>query len=250
MLRHAEGTRNDWPLGEERDAAGALRSPNIWSAPDTYELENRGVDRAGAIDTRMEQLGGWAGRAVVDLGCGTGFHLPRFARQAQRVVGVEPHAPLAHRARARVAREGLTNVEVRLASAQDTGLPGASVDVAHARWAYFFGPGCEPGLVELSRILRPGGTAYVVDVDATAATFGRWFRGAWPAYDPAAVERFWRRQGWSRERLTVAWEQDTRADFEAVVRLEFAPAYADRVLAEDPHRTEVDYAVNLWWRRS
>ena len=33
----------------------------------------------------------WAGRVVLDLGCGTGFHLPRFAATAARVFGVEPH---------------------------------------------------------------------------------------------------------------------------------------------------------------
>ena len=138
---------------------------------------------------------------------------------------------------------------MRLASAQATGLPSESVDVATARWAYFFGPGCEPGLVELTRIMRPGGLAFFVDVDATRSTFGAWFRGSLPDYDPAAVERFWRRQGWVQERLEVAWEVSTRSDFEAVVRLEFAPTYAGRILAEDPDRTGVDYAVNLWWRR-
>lgn len=256
-----------WPLGEadrgdppssppvprERDAAGALRSPNIWDHPDTYELANRGTDREGRIEARIRELGGWAGLDVLDVGCGAGYHLPRFAETARSVVGIEPHAPLAERARARVraqaAGAAAARVTVLLASAQDTGLAASSVDVAHARWAYFFGPGCEPGLAELDRVVRPGGTAYLVDVDATRSTFGRWFREAWPTYDPAAVERFWLRRGWTRERLTVSWEHGSRAGFEAVVRLEFAPGYADRVLAQDPRRTGADYAVNLWWRR-
>ncbi len=240
------------PLEEGRggtDAEGALRSPNIWDAPDTYELENLGTDRAGLIERRMRMLGGWTGRDVVDIGCGTGFHLPVFAEQARSVVGIEPHAPLLARARARVAEAGLTNTTVRLGSAQVSGLPDHSVDIAHARWAYFFGPGCEPGLAELARIVRPGGTAYLVDNDATRSTFGRWFCEAWPTYDARAVERFWRRRGWSQERLLIAWEHERRVDFEAVVRLEFEPPYAGRILAQDPHRTSVDYAVNLWWRR-
>ena len=240
------------PLGEgerDGDAEGALRSPNIWDAPDSYELENLGADPDGAIERRIRHLGGWVGLDVLDIGCGTGFHLPRFAGQARSVVGVEPHAPLARRAQARVAQTGLTNVSIRLAAAQATGLPDSSVDVAHARWAYFFGPGCEPGLAELERVLRPGGTAYLIDIDATRSTFGRWFRQAWPSYDPPAVERFWRRLGWTQERLTITWEHQTREEFETVLRLEFTPAYAGRILAEDPLRTGVDYAVNLWWRR-
>ena len=43
-----------------------------------------------------------AGTDVVDVGCGSGFHLPRFAGLGARsVVGVEPHQPLLE-----LAREG------------------------------------------------------------------------------------------------------------------------------------------------
>lgn len=238
------------PPPDPPDPPRTIPSPNIWSSPGVYELENLAVDRAGVIEATMLELAGrgdWSGLTVLDIGCGTGFHLPRFARTARRVVGVEPHAPLVALARARIT--GIPHVVVRRARAQDTGLPARSVDVAHARWAYFFGPGCEPGLVELARVIRPGGLAFVVDNDATRSTFGRWFAGAWPDYDSEAVERFWLRHGWSREQLTVAWEFDSRADFEAVVALEFSPRYAARILAEDPERRSVDYAVNLWWRR-
>lgn len=224
-----------------------IASPNIWSAPQVYETENVGVDRGQVIESAIRSLLDWRGRTVLDLGCGAGFHLPRFAVTAARVVGVEPHPPLAARATARVA--SYRQVGVVRASAAALPLADAAVDLAHARWAYFFGPGCEPGLAELARVVRPGGVAAVVDNDATRSTFGQWFRRAWPDYDPAAVERFWRRQGWGRERLGIGWDFTSREDFEAVVRIEFAPAMADRILAEDPARTGVDYAVNLWWRR-
>jgi hypothetical protein len=127
-------------------------------------------------------------------------------------------------------------------------LPDASVDVAHARWAYFFGPGCEPGLGELSRVVRRGGTAFVIDNDATRSTFGRWFRRGYPAIDPVAVERFWAGQGWTRVPLDLEWRFDDRAELEAVVRIELTAEVADAVLAEH-EGTTVDYAVNLWWRR-
>jgi hypothetical protein len=126
-------------------------------------------------------------------------------------------------------------------------VPTSSVDVAHARWAYFFGPGCEPGLRELARVVRRGGTAFVIDNDATRSTFGRWFRRALPAYDATAVERFWARQGWHRRSLDIRWDLPDRAAFEAVVRIEFAPAVAAGILAEHPGTT-VDYAVNLFFR--
>ena len=100
----------------------------------------------------MESLADWSGRDVLDLGCGSGFHLPRFAATARTVTGVEPHADLLALARRRTT--SLANVTVAAGTAQSVPLPDASVDVVHARWAYFFGPGCEPGLAELDRVVR------------------------------------------------------------------------------------------------
>ena len=96
-------------------------------------------------------------------------------------------------------------------------------------------------------MLRRGGAAFVIDNDATRSTFGGWFRRAFPAYDPDRVERFWARQGWSRTPLTMRWACASRAEFEAVVRIEFEPALAGAILAEHPGQ-DVDYAVNLFWR--
>lgn len=233
--------------------SGARPSPNIWEHPDVYEQENRGVDPDGVIEAAMQAHRSWAGAHVLDLGCGAGFHLPRFAAQAASVTGVEPHPPLLARARERVAgfagAQGLAEVQVLAGTAQELPLPDACVDIVHARWAYFFGPGCEPGLAEVMRVLRPGGVAFVIDNDASRSTFGGWFRRQWPDHDPAAIQRFWRRHGWEREALLIRWEQPTRADFEAVVGIEFAPELARDILAEHPGRT-VDYAINLWRRHA
>jgi SAM-dependent methyltransferase len=226
-------------------ARGAVPSPNIWDQPETYELENRSVDRDWLIETTMRRLADWAGRDVLDLGCGTGFHLPRWAADARRVHGVEPHPGLAAVAARRTRR--LANVTVLVGTAQEVPLPPASVDVMQARWAYFFGPGCEPGLRELERVMRRGGTAFVVDNDASRSTWGRWFRRGYPSVDPEEVARFWARHGWRREPLDVEWRFATRAELEAVVRIELDPGLADEVLAEH-EGTVVDYAVNLWWR--
>ncbi len=195
----------------------------------------------------MRSVGDWSGRDVLDIGCGTGFHLPAFAADARTVTGVEPH----HRLRALAVRRTrrLDNVSVLAGLADALPVPDASVDVAHARWAYFFGPGSEPGLAELDRVMRRGGTAFVIDNDSERSTFGRWFRQGFPEVAPAEVERFWSLRDWSRERLMCAWTFDSYDDLEAVVRIELPTAVAERVLAEYDGGLEIDYAINLWWRR-
>jgi SAM-dependent methyltransferase len=191
----------------------------------------------------MRAVADWDGRVVLDVGCGSGFHLPRLGSTASHVYGVEPHPGLVRLATRRT--RSLANVTVLAGTAQDLPLPDDSVDVVHARWAYFFGPGSEPGLAELDRVVRHGGTAFVIDNDATRSTFGSWFRRGYPAVDPLAVERFWSTRGWRRTSVDVEWRFDSRADLEAVLRIEFAHDLADAVLAEH-EGTSVDYAVNLW----
>ena len=78
-----------------------IRSPNIWDSPDVYELENLASDRAGVIDLALNAIHPLDGSVLLDVGCGAGFHLPRFAACGARVIGLEPHLPLVERARAR-----------------------------------------------------------------------------------------------------------------------------------------------------
>jgi hypothetical protein len=98
-------------------------------------------------------------------------------------------------------------------------------------------------------VLRRGGTAFVVDNDPTRSTFGRWFSRAFPRVDARAVERFWAMRGWSRVPLDVEWRFGSRADLEAVLRIELDPDTAEAALA-DHEGLVVDCAVNLWWRRA
>ena len=55
-------------------------------------------------------------------------------------------------------------------------------------------------------------------------------------------------RGWQRRRIDMGWAFASRDDLESVVRIELPPEAAEEALASHVG-TEVDYAVNLWWRR-
>ncbi|MDQ3166501.1 MAG: methyltransferase domain-containing protein, partial [Actinomycetota bacterium] len=93
-----------------RISVGAVPSPNIWHHPTRYEVENAAADPEQRIEQAMRRIAAWDGATLLDLGCGTGYHLPRWAAQAGEVVGVEPHAGLTRLARRRCRR--LQNVRV------------------------------------------------------------------------------------------------------------------------------------------
>jgi SAM-dependent methyltransferase len=205
-----------------------IPSPNIWNWPQVYEAENRAQDPEGAVWAALRDAVPWEGRDVVDVGCGDGFHLSMFTGAAS-VTGVEPHRPLVARARIRTA--GRAGVRVVEAGAAALPLPDASVDLVHARTAYFFGPGCLPGLDEARRVLRPGGAVAIVDLDATVPPYGTWMRADLPRYDPAAVEAFFAAQGFTLRRIPTVWRFPDRATRDAVLRIEFGPEVADRAVA-------------------
>lgn len=204
-------------------------SPNIWHWPDVYEVENSAQDVGGAIWAALSEECPFDGRDVVDVGCGDGFHLPIFARTARSVVGVEPHPPLVVRAKNRIS--ALSNVRVVSGPAQRLPLDDSSADLVHARTAYFFGPGCEPGMREADRVLRPGGALAIVDLDGAASPYGPWLCADEPRYDPAAVEKFFEDNGFSLTRVVAEWRFESREDLESVLRIEFSAQVAERAIA-------------------
>lgn len=220
-----------------------MPSPNIWNWPEVYERENLAQDADGSLWAALRAAVPWAGRDVLDVGCGDGFHLQHFGQEAASAVGVEPHPPLVERARRR------PGVRVLEAGAADLPFPDASVDLVHARTAYFFGPGCEPGLAEAQRVLRPGGAVAIVDLDARFPPYGDWMRADLPRYDPDRVERFFDRQGFSIRRVPTVWRFPDRATCEEVLRIEFSPAVADRAVAATPGLTvPVGYRLHVRWK--
>ena len=199
-----------------------IPSPNIWHWPEVYAQENAAQDVEGAVWAALRDEAPWVGRDVVDVGCGDGFHL-RFFEGARSVLGVEPYLPLVERAQAH-------GLPVVAGEAARLPLATASVDLVHARTAYFFGHGCEPGLAEAQRVLRPGAAVAIVDLDATVPPYGAWMRADIPRYDPGAVEAFFAGHGFSLRRIPTIWRFPDRATRDAVLRIEFSRAVAEQAI--------------------
>lgn len=221
-----------------------IPSPNIWHWPEIYEAENLAQDIDGNIPRYLRAAVPWDGRVVVDVGCGTGFHLPDFAADASRVIGVEPHEPLRAAAAMRVA--GLDHVEVVAGHAESLPLPDSSVDLVHARTAYFFGVGAGPGITEALRVLAPGGSLVVVDLDVSASPYGDWMRADLPRYNCSAVEAFFEAQGFALTRVDTRWEFSNRRTMREVLGIEFTRSTAARAARSIPGLDfDVRYRVHV-----
>ena len=220
------------------------RSGNQGGDPALYEIENRALDRPGHVLEAMRSLAPWAGRTLVDLGCGSGYWLPGYADSAATVIGIEPDPSLVPLAVARDPR-----VTVLAGSAEHIPLDDASVYVVHARFAYFFPPGVDAGLVEVMRVLKPGGALVVVDNDQRAGEFATLLDGSpWAAPQGRADEtdEWWAARGGTRSEVMSSWQFDSRAELDAVLHLEFPAEIADKWLAANPDATELSYGYVLF----
>jgi SAM-dependent methyltransferase len=218
-------------------------APNQGARPYLYELENQAIDPDGLVLAAMRALAPWTGKTLVDLGCGSGYWLPGYAAQAGAVIGIEPDPALLPLAAARDPR-----ARVLPGSAEHLPLGDASVDVVHARFAYFWPPSCAAGLAEVLRVLKPGGTLVVVDNDQRAGEFAELLRAAANAALGQAdtTDAWWAARGASRTEVMSRWQFSSRNDFEAVLRLEFPADVADRWLADHPDAFGLSYGYVLF----
>jgi SAM-dependent methyltransferase len=234
--------------GRPRSAFPDFRfAPNLGGRPAVYELENRALHRAGHVLSAMRGLAPWAGRTIVDLGCGSGFWLPVYAADAASVIGVEPDQVLLDGARRRTA--GTPRVETIAGSAEHLSLPDDSADVVHARFAYFFPPGTDAGLAEALRVLRPGGRLIVVDNDYRWGEFSGLLAASAtrpPHQTAARTDRWWAERGASRHEVRSELRFGSRADLAAVLHIEFPAEVADAWLARHPAATGLSYGYVLF----
>jgi SAM-dependent methyltransferase len=223
------------------------RAGNIASDPQTYELENEAIARDGRLDRALREVADPTGRELLDVGTGTGFWLPRYALEAASVTGVEPDPDLLRAAEVRVASIG--NAQALAGSAEHLPLDDAAMDVVHARFAYFFGPGADAGLEEVLRVLRPGGTFVAVDNDWGWGEFSQLLELATTgnaALDPDETDAWWRARGAERIDVRAGWHARSSEELEAILRLEFAHEVVDRFLAGRQPSDRISYGVALF----
>ena len=107
---------------------------------------------------RLVDFEAWRGRAVLDVGCGAGVEVIRFARGGARVAGVDA-APSA----AALTRQNLTQqrLEAGVAVAEGEALPfrDETFDFVYAHGVMQYAADDRKVVAECRRVLRPGGLA-------------------------------------------------------------------------------------------
>ena len=99
---------------------------------------------------------------VADLGCGTGRLAAELAPHVQRVIGIDNSPPMLKAARK--VTDSTSNVDLRKGELDNLPIDSASCDAALMVLVLTYIPEPRIAIIEMARILKPGGRAVIVDL--------------------------------------------------------------------------------------
>jgi SAM-dependent methyltransferase len=215
--------------------------------PEQLELFNlmaQAIDPEERLQEAMQAVAPIEDRVLLDVGAGVGDRTIIYARLASHVYALEPDPTAKPILQGRIKSSQLTNVTVVPASAEAIPLDDNCVDVAYATWAYFFGPGSEPGLQEVQRVVRPGGDVLVVQNYGHDELSRFWASResecqAWPPW--------FSEHGFTCEVVDTVWRFRTRD--EALAVLEFLWGEPARAYVLESGTLEFGYKVAIYHLR-
>ncbi len=144
---------SDLPPNHHADDNGKFSGPFGYLAALTM-VAGRGGD--ARVVTKMAGVS--ASDHVLDIGCGPGTAARHAARTGARVTAIDPGQPMLNLAKlvTRV-RPPAGAIDWVNAGCEDIPLPDGSVSVCWSLASVHHWPDLEPGLVEVARVLEPGG---------------------------------------------------------------------------------------------
>ena len=196
-----------WPFARRRTNVAQTLDPQaayaLW-AP-TYPPHAHNELMALEQQTVLSLLPDLGGLTVLDIGCGSGRYLRELRDRDARPIGIDLSEPMLAKAR---------EITSRIARANVCALPidSMSVDVIVCALALGDVPNLEIALVEMARVLRPGGCAVYSVVHPVGATAG-WSRTFEAEGRRVSIDGYWHsvddhRQACAAAGLRVtAWEE-------------------------------------------
>ena len=113
---------------------------------------------------KLVDFAGYAGQSVLDVGCGVGNDLSRFARGGARVTGIDlaPHS--IELAKKNFSQRGLQG-EFLVMDGEHMDFPSDSFDLVYCHTVLHFTPNPEKMIAEIFRVLKPGKQAILMTVN-------------------------------------------------------------------------------------
>lgn len=135
----------------------------VWN-PEEYDAWYK--TPLGALSDKLEKelvfllLDVMAGEKALDVGCGTGNYTIELALRRADIIGIDRSEEMLNFARQKVKGKGL-KVTFQVADAESLPFPDSTFDIVISNGLLCFLRGPDKALVEMRRVLRPGGRLVV-----------------------------------------------------------------------------------------
>ncbi|HJW89045.1 MAG TPA: class I SAM-dependent methyltransferase [Anaerolineales bacterium] len=132
----------------------------IGSAGFFQELDEYRFDKLRYLP-RLVDCSGYGEKKILEVGCGVGIDLVRFARGGAVVTGIDLAEVSIALARQNFASNGLI-ADLQVMNGEALGFPKDSFDMVYAHGVLQYTANPERMVKEIHRVLRPGGTAIMM----------------------------------------------------------------------------------------
>jgi len=110
---------------------------------------------------RQQLLADVAGE-ILEIGFGTGLNLPHYPQSVTKITTIDPNPGMQKLARSRIAKSQIT-VDYKVLNGESLPMADANFDSIVCTWTLCSIPLVEQALLEVHRLLKPGGKFYFIE---------------------------------------------------------------------------------------
>lgn len=226
--------------------------PEIYrSQAERYEALISREDYHGNLLPALQKIVDFHGLSVVDLGAGTGRLTCLLAPYAEQIWGFDQSAHMLEVAITKLRKSGLHNWNFNKADHRQIPVEHQSVDVVVSGWSVCYVVVDHPQtwrveltkvFNEIGRILKPSGTAILVE------TLGTGFEEPFPPEHLLAYYAFLRESGFSETWIRTDYRFETLELARTLSGFFFGEAMQKK-LVQDERGITLPECTGIWWKR-
>ncbi len=220
---------------------------------DLYDALVEREDHQGHLLPALLETAQLEGADIVEFGAGSGRLTRLLVPFAGHVRAFDASAHMLSVADAHLRATGLANWELGVAENRRLPVADAAADIAIAGWSFGHAVDWFPtawrteigaAVDEMERVLRPGGTAIILETLTTGSET--------PAPPTAGLAAYYRwletERGFSRKAVRTDFRFESLAEADRLTRFFFGNELADKVRRE--HWIILPENTGIWWRQS